>query len=342
MLARIEGTEHFRLEDFAEAENIRERCAELIGDVADEFGLQAVRRFERVVSVAQRLFHARRIRHVDIGHERRAVGQRHHRIVDHRAVGPVEAAGLLRADAGRAGDAVLQHFPFGVVVHQGTTHVDQLADMRLAFELFLVERPDGGVGGIGKFQAAVGAEDRNAFIEVVDGLALHAGERVVGAFEVEALGDVFIEIDDAAEGMRLGEKLDGAAVRQVPVFLDGFGRGVDFHARLLPCLEVRLFRQAAARAQLVQHLIVGGAAVEPLRVEAPERFVGAVAEGEALVGAADRDGGRDAVERRGMAFDVAAEFGFRLVEIRDVDRDSRRCLPTGAAPECRGRGVRPP
>lgn len=60
VLARVEGAEHLRFEDLTEAENVGERRAELIGDVADEFGLEAIRRFERVVAVAQRLFHARR------------------------------------------------------------------------------------------------------------------------------------------------------------------------------------------------------------------------------------------------------------------------------------------
>ena len=86
VLLRIEVAEHFGFEDFAEAEDVRQRRAQLIGDVADEFRLQTVRRFERVVALAQRQFHADRIRHVDIGEQARAIGQRHDGVVDHRAV----------------------------------------------------------------------------------------------------------------------------------------------------------------------------------------------------------------------------------------------------------------
>ena len=194
--------------------------------------------------------------------------------------------------------------------------------MRLTAKLAPGQIPDRQIGGIEQLEAAIGAEHGDTFVKMVDGLALYAGERVVRAFEIEPLRDIFIKIDDAAEGVRLGEQLDRAPVRQMPEFLDRFGRGVDFHATLFPGLKVRLFRQAAAGTQLIENFIVGGAAIEPLRIEIPERLVGAVAEGEALVGAANGDGCGDAVEGGGVAFDMAAQFPFRRVEVGHIDGDA--------------------
>jgi len=55
-------------------------------------------------------------------------------------------------------------------------------------------------------------------------------------------------------------------------------------------------------------------------IEAPQGFESAVTETQALVRAADRNRRRHPVKGRGMAFDVAAQFGFRLIERGNVDR----------------------
>ena len=68
-------------------------------------------------------------------------------------------------------------------------------------------------------QPAVAREHRDAFRQVVEGLALHADQRLEAALEIERLGDVVVEIDHAAFRIGRGDDAQRAAVGQVPFVL---------------------------------------------------------------------------------------------------------------------------
>src|SRR3546814_8671104 len=74
--------------------------------------------------------------------------------------------------------------------------------MRLAAQEVRIEPPDSAKAGIEQLHAAIGAKNGNALVEVVDGLALHLGQGVVAALQRQAVGDVLVGQQAAAEGMR--------------------------------------------------------------------------------------------------------------------------------------------
>ena len=78
-------------------------------------------------------------------------------------------------------------------------------------------------------------------------------------------------------------------------------------------------------AQAVEDFAVGGLAVEPVRIERPERGIGGIVEAQALVRPEDGDGGVELVEGRGMGLDVAVEFLLGLFERRHVDGEAGAC-----------------
>src|SRR5215472_14418918 len=140
-LAVIEVAEVLVVEDLRKADDRVERRAQLIRDIGDEFALEARRRFERLVALAQRPLDTRGIGHIEIGQKNIAVRQRHDSLLQHRAVRSVERA----ARQGRAGDArdgaFLHHRPVAAVTEKRARLLDDLADMRFAGDIFLGQTP---------------------------------------------------------------------------------------------------------------------------------------------------------------------------------------------------------
>ncbi len=95
--------------------------------------------------------------------------------------------------------------------------------------------------------AAVAAEHRDRFGQVIERLALHLDQRVVAAVHVQALGDVVVEIGDAAFRIGRGDHAQRAAVRQVPHLLLRLDRAIGLVQLLFPQPEVLLLRQLARR-----------------------------------------------------------------------------------------------
>ena len=87
MLLLVELADVRIAQQVAEADDVGERRAQLVGHVADEGVLHAVAGDERVVALFQRALVALGIGHVGEGEQRGAVGQRHRRVVDDGAVG---------------------------------------------------------------------------------------------------------------------------------------------------------------------------------------------------------------------------------------------------------------
>jgi hypothetical protein len=59
---------------------------------------------------------------------------------------------------------------------------------------------------------------------VVEGLSLDPDQGIVALLELELLGDVLVDVGDAALRMRIGDDAQGLAVGQVPPVLLGLER----------------------------------------------------------------------------------------------------------------------
>ena len=134
---------------------------------------------------------------------------------------------------------------------------DDRVDMRAAGEHLRRKPPHVGEGAVGELEPAVGAEHRDALLEGVQGLALHAHQRVVLRFEMDALGHVVEQVGQAALRIGIGDDAQRAAVGQVPpVSLRLDGADSPRARRLFQVAEVRLLGQLARRAQAVEDLAV--------------------------------------------------------------------------------------
>ena len=65
-----------------------------------------------------------------------------------------------------------------------------------------IQLPNAGKGGIRQFQAPVTAENRDPLIEIIQGFLLHRDQGVVGTFQHQAVGDVFLQKEQAAKRVR--------------------------------------------------------------------------------------------------------------------------------------------
>ena len=109
----------------------------------------------------------------------------------------------------------------------------------------------------------------------------------------------------------------------MPGLLLGFDRAIGLVQRRLPLAEILLLRQPARGAQLIEHRRIGRALVEECGVELPQRAVGGVVEDQPLVGAEDRDAGRELVERAPVRVDHAGLSSARMVSgFGRVDADA--------------------
>ena len=88
---RPDGRPDMRIEQqMREADDVGERRAQLVGDVLHEIALEPIGVLQRVVALDQRALDIHAVGHVLERHQRRAVGQRHGRAIDHAAVEPFE------------------------------------------------------------------------------------------------------------------------------------------------------------------------------------------------------------------------------------------------------------
>ena len=168
--------------------------------------------------------------------------------------------------------------------------------------------------------AAVRTKHRHRFGQVIERFALHFDECVIAPVHVEALGNVVVEIGNAALRIGRGDDAQCAAVRQVPHMLLRFDRGIGFVKLLLPQPEILLLGQLAVGAQGVEHGRVGWRLVEKGGVEFEQRAEGGVAEDQLAVGVEDGDAGGELIEHAAMRLDHAGEFGAHGGNFGTVDR----------------------
>ena len=275
----------------------------------DEGVLERVGGLQRLVALDQRPLDLHRVGDVDEGHHGLAVGQRHGGVVDHPLVGALHPAGDARPALVEPGDAGGEARPRSLSSSPGCRHgPDDVGDMRLAVEDRRVEAEDGGEGRIVEPEPAVGAEHRDAFGEVVEGLALDVDQRVVAALEVEPLGDVLVDPGHPALRVGIGDDAERLAVGQVPALFPGLDRPVGGEQLGPPRLGSRACsgscaRRAAGRARRCS----SGCEFEEGGVEAEQAAIGGVVRLEPPVRPEDGDRRGELVEGAGVEVDLAAE-----------------------------------
>ena len=170
--------------------------------------------------------------------------------------------------------------------------------------------------------AAVAAEHRDRFGEIVERLALHPDQAVKPPRQIEALGDVIEQIGDAAFRIGRGDDADRAAVGQVPGVLVGLHRAIGLVQLGLPGPEIRLLRQLARGAQPVEHAGIIGVAVEKDAVEIPQPAVGIVVEGQPPLAVEHCDAGRQLIQGAAMGFHHPIQCRAQRGGLAGVDGDA--------------------
>ena len=195
--------------------------------------------------------------------------------------------------------------------------------MRMLIERFVRQLPHALERRIMQPDAAVAAEHRHRLGQMIERLALHLDERVVAAVHVQPLGDVVVEICDAAFRIGRGDDAQRAAVRQMPHVLLRLDDAIGLVQLLFPLPEILLLGQLAFTAQCIEHRRIGRRLVEKAGVEFEQRTKGGVVEGKFAVDIKDGDAGRELVEHAAMRLDHAREFGAHRFDFGAVDRDAR-------------------
>ncbi|OIQ68215.1 hypothetical protein GALL_501940 [mine drainage metagenome] len=127
-------------------------------------------------------------------------------------------------------------------------------------------------------RAAIAAEHRNRFGEIVERFPLDADQAVEPARQVEAFGDVVEQIGDAAFRVWCGDDAQRATVGQIPGILFRLDGAVGFMQLRLPGPEIRLLGKFARGAKPVEYARIVGIAVEKGAVEVPQAAVRIVVE----------------------------------------------------------------
>ena len=174
------------------------------------------------------------------------------------------------------------------------------------------------------FKRAVGAENRDAFMQRLQRLALHAVQRIEPRFEIIGLGRIVIEIGDAALRIGVRDDVDNAPVRQMPGMANRLGRPIGLKQPLLPRPVVGFDRHALLGAQAVENFAVGRLLFEKFGVELPELSVSVIAIDEAPRSVEARHGRGQLIERAHMRLHLLLEIGAHRLDLMAVDGDRRR------------------
>ena len=248
-------------------------------------------------------------------------GKRHGHAVQHAAVLALEFQRHLRAVVDR-GDRFAQRPPCRRVVEQRQAPGFHGLDVRLFLERFRRQLPHLRESRVEQLDAAVAAEHRDRFGEIVERLVLDPGQPVEAAREVEAFGDVVEQIGDAAFEVRRGDDAEGAAVGQEPAVALGFHGAIGFVQLGLPGPEIGLFGQLARRAQPVEHAGIVGVGVQKCLIEAPQPPVGFVVEGEPPLAVEHGNARRQLVEGAAMGLRHPLHGVAQLRGLAGVDGDA--------------------
>ena len=198
-------------QQFGEADDVGERRAQLVGNVLDEIVLQPVGALQGVVLLDQRALDIDAVCDVDEGHHDLAVRQVDDRIASTSAALQLGLAMTSRRSSSKPVTAETK-LPATGSRESSASHHGRIAVMCvLCATTSLRQRPQRGEGRVGKADAAIRAEHRDAFGQIVERFALHPDERVVAAFEVHLLGQILEHPGDAAIGLRVGDDAHASA-----------------------------------------------------------------------------------------------------------------------------------
>ncbi len=194
-------------------------------------------------------------------------------------------------------------------------------DPGMRSELLLLEPPQFPKAVVPQVEPAVRREHADRLEQIVERRAAHPQQRVAGRSELDLLGAVLEDEQQAAVGQRLGDHPQMLAAGQQPLLLVG-GKAAGEPAAMLglPFGKVAHFGQVAGLAHRVDHPVEFGAVGEEVggqRKQARERLV---EEDQAAIAAELGDAGRQPVEHVALGAHEAGELGPRLLLILDVDR----------------------
>ncbi len=310
------------LQELGIANDGGERGAQLIGDVAHEVAFQPLGVGERLFLGGERAFQLAGVGDVGEGDQGRAVGQGP-RLVDHDpAVGGLDLAGGRRAGLRvGVGDAALQLAPEAHVVELGDAEVDHALEVAGRLDLRGRHVPEPGEGLVVQPQPPVRAEHRHRVGELVERRLLHLDQRIVLGLELQLVGDVAEQQEQAAHRVRLAHHLQRAAVGHAPHVVGAGGQLlVAVELPGLPLGVVGGLRQPPALAQAVQHLGMAGLLGEPGRLQPPQFGEGRIVEDQLLGLAEHRHGVGDVVQRLVVRLDVALQELAQLLPFADILR----------------------
>jgi hypothetical protein len=208
---------------------------------------------------------------------------------------------------------------------KGAHLVDDLADMRLACDIFRRQSPDLQIGRVVQLQPAVAAVYRNPFEQIVEGRPPHLGPGIARSLECQPIGHVLVDESEPAERMRRYRQQQSAVVRQMQQLLLAVRqRGEELHALALEGTEIGMLRDPAALAQPFEQVAERRFGNEPFRLEAPQFGKGGIKEFEPLVGVVYRDRCADAFEHLGVRADLAPQLGFRDLDVGAIKSKTDR------------------
>ena len=164
MLFLVQIAKHFGFKNFTKANDVGERCAQLIGHVADKFRLETVCSFQRVVAIAQSPFDAGAVGHVHIGQQGRAIRQRHKGVVGYIAIGALNASGNFGTGPAHTCDEGSDFVPHFLIIIKLRTGQNDVVDVRVLIELIFFQAPRLSIGGVEEFKLTVRAKHGNAFV----------------------------------------------------------------------------------------------------------------------------------------------------------------------------------
>jgi hypothetical protein len=179
----------------------------------------------------------------------------------------------------------------------------------------------------------VRAEHGDGVVQLVQGRGLDLDLGVVAAAQLQFVGDVREQQQDAAQRVGLAHHPQGPAVRQGPaVVRRGLGGAVEVQLPGLPARIVDDLGQLALLAQPVQQFGVGRALVQPGRVDVEQLLEGDVVEGQPLGRAEDGHRVGEVVQGLVMGLDVTAQGVARLLGLGHVDGEGQDRSGQGAGP----------
>ena len=200
--------------------------------------------------------------------------------------------------------------------------VRDLVDVRAFAQDRRIDSPKFRKGRVEQLHAPVRPERRHPFLERVERLALHIGERGDLGRERVALRRIVIEIGDAAFRIGAHDDAQRPPIGQVPHGFAWLDRLVSAQLLRLPGAEVHLFGQLTAGAQPVEDLAVARPLIEEGRLKRPDLAIGRIVQGQPLGLVEDRNRRRQPIDHARIVVLVALHIRFQRHDFGNVASDA--------------------